>query len=151
MDKNLHWESVTWRRGEDRFRFDVERGGLFATLSAPGNRSMTLPMVVWDGLLEALKAGRATKSRAENQFPARARARWYEGESAELAEGFKSGRTVAQLARAHNRTEYAVEHQLDRLGLISKAHLYGPNQGAGPAGQSGGQFSRESDSAESGL
>jgi hypothetical protein len=135
------WESVSWRRGEDQFRFDIERGGLFATLSAPGNRSLTLPMVVWEGLLDALKASRSTRTRSEQQYPSRARARWYDGEAGELADGFKSGRTIAQLARAHNRTEYAIEHQLDRLGLISKAHLYGPGRGAENAGESEGRRS----------
>lgn len=125
MTDRVAWESVQWRRGEDSFRFDIERGGLFATLSAPGGRSMTLPIAVWDALLDAIKASRTARTRSEQQFPTRARARWYEGESAELAEAFKSGRSVAQLARAHNRTEFAIESQLDRMGLVSNAERYG--------------------------
>ena len=58
MASALVWETVHWRRGEDHFSFEIERGGLFATVRAPGNRSLTLPMVVWDGLLEEI--GRAS-------------------------------------------------------------------------------------------
>lgn len=126
MTTGLVWESVNWRRGEDQFRFEIERGGLFATIKAPGNRSMTLPMVVWEGLLDAIKANRATKARAEQQFPVRTGARWYEGEAAELAQAFRTGRSIPALAKAHNRTEYAIEHQLDKMGLFSKAEKYGP-------------------------
>ena len=126
MTAGLVWESVSWRRGEDQYGFEIERGGLFATIKAPGNRSMTLPVVVWEGLLEAVKANRASKARAEQQFPVRTRARWYDGETAELAEAFRSGRSIPALAKAHNRSEYAIEHQLDKLGLFSKAEKYGP-------------------------
>lgn len=125
MSRGLVWESVSWRSGADPYRFDVERGGLFATLTAPG-RTLTLPMAVWDGLFDALKAKRATKSRSEQQFPARSRSRWCDGEITEVADSFRSGRTIAELAHAHNRSAYAIEHQLDKLGLISKAAMYGP-------------------------
>ena len=133
LAQGLVWESVAWRRGQDSYRFDIERGGLFATLSAPGGRSMTLPMVVWEGLLDALKASRTTRVRSEQQFPARARARWYDGELAEVADAFKSGRSVAQIASAHNRSVYAIEHQLDRLGLLSTAQMHGPRTGGVPS------------------
>jgi hypothetical protein len=126
MATGLAWESVSWRRGEDQFQFEIERGGLFATLKAPGNRSMTLPMIVWDGLLDALTATRTTKRRVEQQFPARTGTRWYDGEAAELVQAFRTGRTIPQLAKAHNRTEYSIEHQLDKMGLFSKAEKYGP-------------------------
>ena len=122
----LVWESVNWRRGDDHFSFEIERGGLFATLEAAGNRSLTLPMVVWEGLLDDLKANRATKTRAEQQFPVRTGARWYDGEAAELAQAFRAGRSIPTLAKAHNRTEYSIEHQLDKMGLFSKAEKYGP-------------------------
>ena len=129
MSHGLVWESVNWRRGEDHYRFEVERGGLFATLSAPGGRSMTLPMAVWEGLLDALKANRTTRTRSEQQqYPARSRARWYDGEVAEVADAFKAGRAIKEIARSHNRSTYAIEHQLDRLGLISKAELHGPER-----------------------
>ena len=125
MSSKLVWESVTWRCGEDQFRFDIERGGLFATLSAPGEQTLILPMVVWEGLIEALKANRAARIRNEQEFPARSRARWYDGETAELADGYRAGRTIAELARAHGRSAYAIEHQLDKLGLISTADIHG--------------------------
>ena len=50
-------------------------------------------------------------------FPVRSGTRWYEGEAGELLAGFNAGRTIPQLARAHNRSEFAVEAQLDRMGL----------------------------------
>lgn len=131
MSKGVVWESVSWRSGQDQYRFDIERGGLFAELTAPGGRKLTLPMVVWEGLLDALKANRTTRQRAEQQqFPSRSRSRWYDGEIAEVIEAFKSGRSIAEIAHAHNRSAYAIEHQLDKLGLISTAERYGPD---GPA------------------
>jgi hypothetical protein len=133
MPQGLVWESVSWRNGQEQYRLDIERGGLFATLEAPGGRSLTLPMVVWEGLVDALKANRQARQRDQQQFPSRARSRWYDGEIAEVAEAYKSGRSIAEIAHAHNRSAYAIEHQLDRLGLISKAEIYGP--GRAPAGQ----------------
>lgn len=132
MAAGMHWESVSWRSGEDQYRFDIEKGGLFAQISAPGGRTLTLPMVVWEGLLDALKANRTTRQRAQQQqFPSRSRSRWYEGEVSEVIDAFKSGRTVTEIARAHNRSQYAIEHQLDRLGLISLAERYGPDRDGG--------------------
>ncbi len=132
MTAGLSWESVTWRRGEDHYRFDIERGGMFGTLSAPGGRTITLPMIVWEGLLDVLAGNRKTKAKSTSQFPARTGARWYDGETAELADGYRTGRTIPQLARAHNRSEYAIESQLDKLGLISTAAIHGPTS-QGPA------------------
>jgi hypothetical protein len=74
-------------------------------------------VVAWEGLLDALGAARKTKVRQERAFPPRSGARWYEGEAGELAAAFRAGRSIGQLARAHNRTEFAVEAQLERLGL----------------------------------
>lgn len=129
MSKPLVWESVCWRNGEDHYRFAIERGGLFATLSAPGGRSLTLPMVVWDGLLDALRANRATRQREEQQqFPSRSRARWYDGEISEVAEAFKAGRSISQIAHAHSRSVYAIEHQLDRRGYLSTAAIHRPDR-----------------------
>ena len=113
----LVWERVTWRQGDGRYVFEVEEGGLHGKLSSPHGRSLTLPMVAWEGLLDAINGARKARTRNERGFPARSGARWYDGEAGELAAGFKAGRSVAQLARAHNRSEYAVEAQLDRLGL----------------------------------
>jgi|LNFM01.2.fsa_nt_gb hypothetical protein len=135
MSQGLSWESVSWRSGTDQYRFEVERGGLFGQLSAPGGRSLNLPMVVWEGLLDALKANRSTRQRSQQQqFPSRSRARWYDGEIAEVADAYKSGRTIAELAQSHNRSAYAIEHQLDKLGLISTANTYGPDRDAGMRG-----------------
>lgn len=113
----LVWERVAWRQGDGRYTFEVVEGGLHATLNSPHGTSLTLPMVAWEGLLDALTAQRKTRTRGERGFPVRSGARWYEGEAGELAAAFKTGRTIAQLARAHNRSEFAVEAQLDRFGL----------------------------------
>ena len=113
----LVWERVTWRQGDGRYVFEVAEGGLHAKLSSPHGTSLTLPMVAWEGLLDAIAGARKTRTRGERGFPARSGARWYEGEAGELGAAFKAGRTVAQLARAHNRSEFAVEAQLDRMGL----------------------------------
>jgi hypothetical protein len=112
----LVWERVEWRQGDGQYVFLVERGGLHATLKAPHGH-LTLPVIAWEGLLDALGAARKTKSRSERNLPARTGARWSESESGELMQAFKAGRTIAQLARAHNRTVYGIETQLDRLGL----------------------------------
>jgi hypothetical protein len=146
MSKPLVWESVSWRRGEEQYRFDVERGGLFATLSAPDGKAMTLPMVVWEGLVDALKAEKATKTRAEHQqqYPSRSRARWYDGEVAEVADAFRAGRSIAEIAHAHNRSAYSIEAQLDKLGMISTAAIYGPEPDArGPGVAAGGSATPE--------
>ncbi len=135
MTRGLVWESVSWRSGQDQYKFDIERGGLFATLTAPGGRAITLPMVVWEGLLDGLKANRTTRTRGEQQqqnYATRSRARWYDGEVGEVADAFKAGRAIGQIAKAHGRSVYAIEHQLDRLGLISTADQYGPDRGPVP-------------------
>ena len=113
----LVWERVTWRQGDGRYVFEIEEGGLHGKLSSPHGTSLTLPMVAWEGLLDAINGARKARTRNERGFPARSGARWYDGEAGEVAAGFKAGRSVAQLARAHNRSEYAIEAQLDRLGL----------------------------------
>jgi hypothetical protein len=113
----LVWERVAWRQGDGRYLFEIEEGGLHGKLSSPHGTSLTLPMVAWEGLLDAINGARKARTRNERGFPARSGTRWYDGEAGELAAGFKAGRSVAQLARAHNRSEYAIEAQLDRLGL----------------------------------
>jgi hypothetical protein len=117
LQEPLVWERVTWRQGDGCYSFEVAEGGLLATMRSPHGQALTLPMVAWDGLLDALAGARKTRTRNERGFPARSGARWYEGEAGELAAAFKAGRTIAQLARAHNRSEFAVEAQLDRMGL----------------------------------
>jgi hypothetical protein len=113
----LVWERVVWRQGDGRYVFEVEEGGLHAKLSSPHGTALVLPMVAWEGLLDALTGARKARSRNERGFPARSGARWYDGEAGELAAGFRAGRSISQLARAHNRSEFAIEAQLDRLGL----------------------------------
>jgi hypothetical protein len=134
-DDPLVWERVEWRQGDGRYRFEVERGGLHAKLTAPHGSSLTLPMVAWEGLLDALGAVRKTKTRQERAFPPRSGARWYEGEAGELAAAFRAGRSIGQLARAHNRTEFAVEAQLERQGLWDRAERRpkDPHGASGPS------------------
>ena len=115
------WDRVEWRQGDGRYVFEVARGGLLATLSSPHGSKLTLPMVAWEGLLDALAAARKTKSRAERNLPSRTGARWSEGETQELVKTFKAGGSIAQLARVHNRTQFAVEAQLERQGLWDRA------------------------------
>jgi hypothetical protein len=117
LQEPLVWERVTWRQGDGVYSFEIAEGGLLATLKSPHDKSFTLPMIAWEGLLDALAGARKTRTRGERGFPARSGARWYEGEAGELGAAFKSGRTIPQLARAHNRSEFAVEAQLDRMGL----------------------------------
>jgi hypothetical protein len=113
----LVWERVVWRQGDGRYVFEIEQGGLHGKLSSPHGTSLTLPMIAWEGLLDALTGARKARARNERGFPARSGARWYDGEAGEVAAGFRAGRTIAQLARAHNRSTLAVEAELDRLGL----------------------------------
>jgi hypothetical protein len=113
----LTWERVEWRQGDGRYVFQLASGGLLATLTPPHGVSLTLPMVAWEGLLDALAAQRKTRTRGERKFPARSGTRWYEGEAGELAAAFKAGRSIRQLARAHSRTDGAVEAELARQGL----------------------------------
>ena len=91
------WDRVEWRQGDGRYTFQVASGGLLATLTSPHGTALTLPMVAWEGLLDALGAQRKTRTRAEAKFPARSGARWYDGEAGELAAAFKGG---ARSARA---------------------------------------------------
>jgi hypothetical protein len=114
------WDRVEWRQGDGRYSFELGSGGLHGTLKAPHGGSLTLPMVAWEGLLDALGAARKTRTRQQQAFPARSGARWYDGEANELAAGLHAGRSIAQLARAHNRSEFAVEAHLERLGLWNR-------------------------------
>src|SRR5689334_2576624 len=116
----VSWDRVEWHqgdRGDGRYVFQLASGGLLATLAAPHGAKLTLPMVAWEGLLDALAAQRKTRTRSESKFPARSGARWYDGETGDLAAAFKAGRTIRQLARTHSRSEQAVEAELARQGL----------------------------------
>ena len=127
----LAWERVEWRQGDGRYVFEVARGGLHATLSSPHGTQLTLPMVAWEGLLDALAAARKTKARAERNLPSRTGARWSQVETQELAKTFKAGGSVAQLARVHNRTQFAVEAQLERQGLWDRVERRPTARGIG--------------------
>ena len=120
VQEPILWDRVEWRQGDGHYVFEVARG-LLATLSSPHGNNLTLPMVAWEGLLDALAAARKTKSRAERNLPSRTGARWSEGETQELVKTFKAGGSIAQLARVHNRTQFAVEAQLERQGLWDRA------------------------------
>ena len=124
-DDPLVWERVEWRQGDGRYRFEVERGGLHATLTAPHGSSLTLPMVAWEGLLDAFGAARKTKSRHERAFPPRSGARWYEGEAGELATAFRAGRSIAP---AGPRPQ---SHGIRRRGTTRASRLVG--SGRAPA------------------
>ena len=56
------WEKVEWRQGDGSYRFELQQGGLHATLTAPHGRSFTIPTVAWYALLDALAASRKTKA-----------------------------------------------------------------------------------------
>lgn len=111
------WQTVEWQQGDGRYRFELQQGGLHATLTAPQGRSFTIPTVAWYALFDALAAARKTKQRSERPLPARSNARWGETESADLAAAFKSGASMGALAKSHNRSIPAIEAQLSRLGL----------------------------------
>jgi hypothetical protein len=113
----LVWERVTWRQGDGRYVFEIEQGGLHGKLSSPHGTSLVLPMIAWEGLLDAIMGARKARARNERGFAARSGARWYDGEAGELVAGFRAGRSISQLARAHSRSEHAVEAELHRLGL----------------------------------
>ena len=114
-------ERVEWRQGDGRYVFEVAQGGLYGTITAPQGRALTLPIVAWEGLIDALAAARKSKQRSDRNLPPRTGARWSEAEAGELAKTFKSGGSIAQLARIHNRTQHAIEAQLERLGLWDRA------------------------------
>ncbi len=65
----LVWERVTWRQGDGRYVFEIEEGGLHGKLSSPHGASLTLPMVAWEGLLDALNGARKARTRNERGFP----------------------------------------------------------------------------------
>lgn len=127
----IAWERFEWRSGADRYRFEIGAGGLFGTLSAEASancveqpvRSMTLPMVAWDGLLDSLKVNRKSRDKPSAVgLPPRAGARWTPVEIAGLEEGFKAGRKIPELAQGHARTVFAIESQLEKMGLWQRPH-----------------------------
>src|SRR5262245_13818607 len=93
----LVWERVTWRQGDDRYVFEIEGGGLHAKLNSPYGTSLTLPMVAWEALLDAIIGARKARTRNERGFPARSGERWYDDEAGELVAGFRAGHGISQL------------------------------------------------------
>ena len=130
MQDPVIWQKVEWRQGDGRYYFEVQQGGLHATLTAPHGGSLTIPTVAWYALLDALTASRKTTERAERAFPARAGARWGEAEVHQLVDEFRSGKTINTLAKQHNRSIWAIETQLAQQGLWDRSLRI-------PAGQSG--------------
>ena len=126
-DGPLVWERFEWSAGADRYRFEIEQGGVLATLSALADggprepRRLTLPMVAWEGLLDSLKTTRKARGRPQQAgLPARFGARWSDSEVGELAAGFDAGRTIAELAHSHGRTAIAIESQLVKIGRMER-------------------------------
>jgi hypothetical protein len=115
----IQWQRFVWRSGADEYAFDVVDGGLFGKLTAAG-REVTLPMAAWEGLLDSVAAARKGKVKSERMQPDRAFARWSDVEIARLEADFSRGQTIADLARQHNRSLDAVEHQLVKLGLWNR-------------------------------
>lgn len=118
MSDGLVWEKVVWRHGDGRYTFEVDRGGLHATLTTPHGRSLTIPTIAWYGLLDALAAARRTGTRAERPGPPRHGQRWSEVETEDLVAGFQAGVPVEGLAQRHSRSRPAVETQLAKLGFL---------------------------------
>jgi hypothetical protein len=162
LQEPMVWDRVEWRQGDGRYVFEVAQGGLHATLASPHGTKLTLPMVAWEGLLDALAAARKTKTRAERNLPARTGARWSEAELQELMKAFKAGGSIAQLARVHNRTQFAVEAQFERQGLWDRAERRPTALGSGggrdmgwqaplsPTGASGGGYRSRGEPQETG-
>jgi len=116
----IQWQRFVWKGGADEYAFEVVDGGLFGRLSVGASREVTLPMVAWEGMLDSVAMARKGKAQSDRMQPDRAFARWSDVEVARLEAGFKHGQTIAQLARSHNRSLDAVEHQLVRLGLWNR-------------------------------
>lgn len=121
----VNWGRFEWRAGTDVYSFEFDRGGLHATLKAPNAPALTLPVVAWEGLIEAIKTSQKTRSKPLSPLPARAGARWTDEETDDLVRGFEAGNSVAELARKHARSAWAVESQLVRIGLMQRPETYG--------------------------
>lgn len=134
MQDPVIWQKVEWQQGDGRYRFEVQQGGLHATLTAPHGTSLTIPTVAWYALLDALAASKKTTQRAERAFPGRAGARWGEAEISQLVDAFKSGTPIGKLASAHNRSIWAIETQLAQQGLWDRGLRIPAGPGGGDSG-----------------
>src|SRR2546423_10583840 len=65
------WDRVEWRQGDGRYVFEGAQGGLHATLASPHGTRLTLPMVAWEGPLDAPAAARQTQMPSQRKPPAR--------------------------------------------------------------------------------
>lgn len=117
----FHWGRFEWRAGVDGYCFEIDPGGLHATLKAPDAPSLKLPVVAWEGLIEAIKTNQKTRTKSQSAVQARAGSRWSDQETDELANSFSAGTSIAELARRHARSAWAIESQLVRIGLLQRA------------------------------
>ena len=79
--------------------------------------------------MRAVEGGGAAAAPAERKpaFPqSGSGSRWSAEEEERLASAFDSGRTVDELARAHNRSRAAIEARLVRLGKIDASAVTSP-------------------------
>lgn len=114
----LVWDEFGWSSGADRYSFAITDNGLYGTLRASGRPDVTLPMVAWEGMLDAVRTSRKAKTKSQATLPPRAGALWSTAESDQLAASFQSGASVETLAASHARTRGAIQSQLERLGLV---------------------------------
>lgn len=122
----LNWGKFEWRTGTEAYSFEIDSGGLHATLSAGQAPPVTLPVVAWEGLIDAIKANRRARTKSHALAPPRGGARWSDSEIGELAQGFSAGIAIGDLARRHSRTVSAIEHQLIRIGLLAESAFARP-------------------------
>ena len=79
--------------------------------------------------MRAVEGGGAAAPSAERKpaFPqSGSGSRWSADEEERLAGGFAAGRTVDELARAHNRSRAAIEARLVRLGKMDASAVTSP-------------------------
>lgn len=116
----FHWGRFEWRAGVDGYSFEIDPGGLHATLKIPDGTGLKLPVVAWEGLIEAIKINQKTRTKSQASVQARAGSRWSDQETDELATSFSAGTSIAELARRHARSAWAIESQLVRIGLLQR-------------------------------
>lgn len=117
----LNWGKFEWRAGAETYSFEIDSGGLHATLRAGQAPPLTLPVVAWEGLIDAIKANQRARTKSHALAPPRGGARWSDSEIDELAQGYSAGVAIGDLARRHSRTVAAIEHQLVRIGLLAES------------------------------
>ncbi len=112
----LSWGRFEWRVGSGSYGFEIDCDGLNATFRPARAPAVTLPFAAWAGLIDAVGMCRSSETRTNART--RAGTGWTAGETAELTRGFAAGRSVAELARKHARSRWAVEGQLIKMGLL---------------------------------